>query len=57
MDLTALKLHEDNVTKLLDPLPRIEQLIALRYLRTLLGVAIDETQYEIMQEYRKETAP
>jgi hypothetical protein len=53
MDLGILKAHEDRVVKCLEPLPRIEQLIALRYLRTLLGVSIDQTGTEIMTEFRK----
>jgi len=56
LDLNALKAHEDRVVKALEPWPRIERLIALRYLRTLLGVPIDDTQHEIMAEYKKELA-
>lgn len=54
MDLHKLREHEDRALKMLEPLTRIEQLIALRYLRTLLGVPIDQTQREIMDEYRRE---
>lgn len=54
MDLDRLKEHENHVIKALESMPRIEHLIALRYLRTLLGVSIADTQAEIMNEYRKE---
>lgn len=55
-ELAALRAHEDAVTTRLDVMPRIEQLIALRYLRALLGVAIEDTGREISKELRKEMA-
>lgn len=53
-DLMMLRLHEDKVTATIEVMPRIEKLIALKYLRMLLGVAIEDTGREIMEEYRKE---
>jgi len=53
MDLTKLRAYEDRAVKVVETLPRIEQLIALRYLRTLLGVAIEDTQREIVKEFKK----
>ena len=54
MNLEKLRAHEDRVTIIVNNWPRIEQLIALRYLRTLLGVAIENTGPEIIREYTKE---
>ena len=54
MDLTLLRVHEDAVVKVLEPMSRIRQLIALRYLRNLLEISIEDTGHEIMKEYRKE---
>jgi hypothetical protein len=54
MDLQILRTHEDRVKNLLDPLPRIEQLIALNYLRRVISLSIDVTDREIEKEYRKE---
>ena len=54
MDLTALKKHDDNVREKIDPLPRIEQLIALKYLRVLIGLDTTMTDIEIEKLYREE---
>ena len=53
MDLNKLRAYEDRVVKAVEAMPRIEQLIALRYLRTLLGVSIEDTQLEIAKEFKK----
>jgi hypothetical protein len=39
---------------MLDPLPRIEQLIALNYLRRIIDLNIDMTSREIEKLYREE---
>jgi hypothetical protein len=54
VDLALLRTHQDRVKNLLDPLPRIEQLIALCYLYPMLGLSIDQAYREIEKEYSKE---
>ena len=54
MDLAALKAHENNVKEKIDPLPRIERCIALKYLRTLLNLDSTMTDIEIEKLYREE---
>ncbi len=53
-EYTRLREHEDAVVALLDPMPRIRRLIALRQLRTLLGVPIEDTAREISMELKQE---
>jgi len=54
MDLLKLKQHEDHMKMAVDPLPRIEQLIALNYLRRVIGLNEDMTDRTIEKEYREE---
>ena len=54
MNLDALKAHENNVKEKIDPLPRIEKGIALKYLRTLLNLDTTMTDIEIEKLYREE---
>ena len=54
MDLAAMKRHDDNVREKIDPLPRIEKAIALKYLRTLLNLDTTMTDIEIEKLYREE---
>jgi len=48
-----LKEHEDKVVAGIEKWSRLEQIIALRYLPTLLGIKISDTQYELAKEYNK----
>ena len=54
MDLEPLKRHENNVREKIDPLPRIEKVIALKYLRALLNLDSTMTDIEIEKLYREE---
>ena len=54
MDLTKLKAHEDRVVTVLGTWPRIEQLIALNYLRAVLNLPWDLAFREIEKEYKRE---
>ena len=54
MDFQILKAHENNVKEKIDPLPRIERVIALKYLRTLLNLDSTMTDIEIEKLYREE---
>jgi hypothetical protein len=54
MDLSALRVHEDAVIKLLEHMPRLQKIILLRHLPIVLGLRNgSDLDYEIMNEYRK----
>ena len=53
VDLAKVIEDETYVKKTLDEWSRGRQLIALRYLRGLLGIPIDETYRAIEKEYQK----
>ena len=49
-----MKRHDDNVKEKIDPLPRIEKVIALKYLRALIGLDSTMVDIEIEKLYREE---